>query len=238
MFSQIYQTPSIQWNNKFKHKLAITRDERLRQFYQQDLPQPNTPISEVKFVAVDFETTGLDPETNDIISIGLVPFTLNRIYLKQAKQWMVQPQGKLTEESVIIHGITHSELEGAPDLDHILEELLPALTGYIPVVHYRTIERYFLDNALRSRIGEGIEFPVLDTLNIELNIQRNKIGFWQRLKGYSVESLRLAQSRRRYNLPDYTPHHALTDAIATAELLQAQMAHYYKPTTPIKRFWL
>jgi DNA polymerase-3 subunit epsilon len=39
-------------------------------------------------------------------------------------------------------------------------------------------------------------------------------------------------------LPDYTPHHALTDAIATAELLQAQIAHHFSPDMPVKDFWL
>lgn len=107
------------------------------------------------------------------------------------------------------------------------------------MVHYRRIEREFLDQALRTRIGEGIEFPVLDTLQIEEDIQqRTSGGLWNKLKGNKPKSLRLAQSRRRYGLPDYTPHHALTDAIATAELLQAQIAHHYQADQPISSLWL
>ncbi len=105
-----------------------------------------------------------------------MPFDLNRIFLRQAKHWKVRPQEKLDEESVIIHGITHSELIDAPDLGEILAPLLESLAGKIVVVHYRRIEREFLDQALRSRIGEGIEFPVLDTLQIEENIQQKAAG--------------------------------------------------------------
>ncbi|MCV5979213.1 3'-5' exonuclease, partial [Escherichia coli] len=77
----------------------------------------------------------------------------------------------------------------------ILGELLPCLSGKIIVVHYRRIEREFLDQALKARIGEGIEFPVLDTLQIEENIQKRSAGgIWNRLKGKRPESLRLAQS--------------------------------------------
>ncbi|GAL22291.1 DNA polymerase III epsilon subunit [Vibrio maritimus] len=65
-------------------------------------------------MAVDFETTGLNPEKDGILSIGLVPFTLSRIKLNQAAHWTVRPKAKLEEESVVIHGITHNDLIDAP----------------------------------------------------------------------------------------------------------------------------
>ncbi len=239
MLKKLFQKPSIQWNAKFEQKVTLASDKNLIAYYSAGLPDPDTPISEVEFVAIDFETTGLDPDENDIITIGLVPFDLKRIYLRDSRHWKVRPKHKLDEESVIIHGITHSELIDAPDLSDILDELLPCLSGKIVVVHYRLIEREFLDKALRERIGEGIEFPVLDTMEIEENIQTKLISsLWDKLKGKKPESLRLAQSRRRYGLPDYTPHHALTDAIATAELLQAQISHHYRDSQAISEFWL
>ncbi|EEZ87665.1 DNA polymerase III subunit epsilon [Vibrio owensii] len=239
MIKKLFQKPTIQWHTKFQHKLEQAKDDRLIAFYGKALPAPDTPLSQVEFVALDFETTGLNPQKNGIITIGLVPFNLNRIFLRQAKHWKVRPQEKLDEESVIIHGITHSELIDAPDLGEILGPLLESLAGKIVVVHYRRIEREFLAQALRTRIGEGIEFPVLDTLQIEEDIQqRTSGGLWNKLKGNKPKSLRLAQSRRRYGLPDYTPHHALTDAIATAELLQAQIAHHYSEEQPISSLWL
>lgn len=239
MLKKLFQKPSIQWNSKFEQKLALTSDQNLVAYYSAGLPAPDTPLSEVDFVAIDFETTGLDPDENDIITIGLVPFNLKRIYLRESHHWKVRPKQKLDEDSVIIHGITHSELIDAPDLADILGELLPCLSGKIVVVHYRRIEREFLDKALRDRIGEGIEFPVLDTLQLEEDIQKNLTSsLWDKIKGKKPESLRLAQSRRRYGLPDYTPHHALTDAIATAELFQAQIAHHYRDSQAISEFWL
>ncbi len=239
MLKKLFQKPTIQWNAKFEQKLALTSDENLVAYYRAGLPDPNTPLSEVEFVALDLETTGLDPDANDIITIGLVPFNLKRIFLRNSRHWKVRPKQKLDEDSVIIHGITHSELIDAPDLGDILDELLPCLSGKIVVVHYNRIEREFLDKALRARIGEGIEFPVLDTLQLEETIQKKLTSsLWNKLKGKKPESLRLAQSRRRYGLPDYTPHHALTDAIATAELLQAQIAHHYRDGQAISEFWL
>ncbi|MHC6800285.1 3'-5' exonuclease [Vibrio antiquarius] len=239
MIKKLFQKPTIQWPTKFEQKLEMAKDENLIAFYSNKPPAPETPLSEVEFVALDFETTGLNPEKHDIITIGLVPFNLKRIFLRNSRHWKVRPQRALDEDSVIIHGITHSELIDAPDLGDILSELLPCLSGKIIVVHYRRIEREFLDKALKSRLGEGIEFPVIDTLHLEETIQQKRSSsLWERLKGKKPESVRLAQSRRRYGLPDYTPHHALTDAIATAELLQAQIAHHYSEDQPISEFWL
>ncbi|MCF7502436.1 MULTISPECIES: 3'-5' exonuclease [Vibrio] len=237
--NRLFSSPAVDWPFKFAQKLERSKDERLKQFYGEPLPDPETPLSEVTFLAVDFETTGLNPVKDGIITIGLVPFTLNRIYLRQARHWTLRPKQKLEEESVVIHGITHNDIIDAPDLNEVLEEILGAMAGHIPVVHYRRIERDFLDNALKVRLGEGIEFPVLDTLEIESQIQHKLAGgLWNKLKGKKPASVRLGQSRRRYHLPDYTPHHALVDAIATAELLQAQIAHHYSADMPLKDFWL
>ena len=58
-----------------------------------------------------------------------------------------------------------------------------------------------------------------------------------RLFGRQQLSIRLAASRGRYGLPRYRPHHALTDALASAELLQAQVGQRFAPDTPIRELW-
>jgi DNA polymerase-3 subunit epsilon len=61
---------------------------------------------------------------------------------------------------------------------------------------------------------------------------------WKMLTGTKPVSIRLADSRIRYGLPHYASHNALIDAIATAELLQAQIHHHFSPDTPIGDLWL
>ncbi|MGF1762875.1 3'-5' exonuclease [Aliivibrio kagoshimensis] len=229
----------LNWKAFLQIKALESKDKRLANFYNTGTYQGETQLKEIEFVALDFETTGLDANQNSIISIGLVPFTLQRIACRQAKHWFVTPEDKLKEESIIIHGITHSDLKGAPDLIRILEQLLDELAGKVVVVHYRRIERDFFDAALRSVINEGIVFPVIDTMQIEADIRQAKpksILNW--IRNARPDSIRLANSRTRYNLPLYPPHDALTDAIATAELLQAQIHHHFSPDTPIKKLWV
>lgn len=229
----------IPWPQRLASMAEQARDPRLKAYYQAGGPAADTPLKDVEMVAVDFETTGLDPNQHSIVSIGLVPFTINRVQCHGARHWVVKPKLPLEQESVTIHGITHAEVSEAPDLGEILDDLLQALAGRIMVVHYREIERPFLNVALKYRLDEGITFPVIDTMAIEAHLHPNRTPtWWQKLRGEKPMSIRLADSRTRYHLPHYPPHHALTDALATAELLQAQVQYHFSPDTPIKDLWL
>ena len=153
---------------------------------------------------------------------------------------MVKPVCELSSQSVTFHHITHSDVSDAPRLATVLDELLTMMAGKIMVVHYRNIERGFLDQAMRHLLGEGLQFPVIDTMQLEarLHPRRRRHG-WLRhlLNKQRPVSIRLADSRLRYGLPLYQAHHALTDAVATAELLQAQAATHYPPSTPVGELW-
>ena len=233
------QRSNISWSKIISNRLDIAQDDRLRDFYNLSIIDPDIPLSQVTFVALDFETTGLNPRKHDIVSIGLIPFTLRRIFCRNAGYWLVSPRKPLGEESVIIHGITHSDIDEAPDLKRILDDVLEAMAGKITIAHFHRIEREFFDNALKARIGEGIRFPIIDTMEIEAKIQeRENGGILNRLRGRHPLSIRLAESRNRYGLPPYQMHHALSDAMATAELFQAQIAYHYSPETTLGELWV
>lgn len=228
------------WPQRFAMLAETARDPRLKAYYAHGIPSGTSPLHDVPMVALDVETTGLDTVRDGIVSIGVVPMTTTRIQLSASRYWVVQPRVELTPESVTIHAITHAQIEAASDMSAILGELLQALAGRIVVVHCRSIERGFLDTAFKARIGEGIEFPVIDTMELEARLHRKPPSLMDRLLGRRARaaSIRLAASRTRYRLPRYRAHHALTDALASAELLQAQVAHRFSPQAPLRELWL
>lgn len=233
------QRETLPWPERFRELAMETADERLRAFYEAGCVSAETPVKDVAFVALDFETTGLDPTRHSIVSIGLVPFNIDRIQLGGSRHWLVKPQLPLHQTSVTVHGITHTDIDEAPDLNEVLGEILTCMAGRIPVVHYRNIERPFFNVALKWRIGEEIHFPVMDTMAIEAHLHPNRRPtWWQTLKGQKPVSIRLADSRTRYGLPHYPPHNALVDALASAELLIAQIQHHFSPETPVGDLWL
>ncbi|MCX2524135.1 3'-5' exonuclease [Larsenimonas rhizosphaerae] len=226
------------WPEYMSERARRVKHPLLRDFFSAAPLDPETPVGEVPMVALDLETTGLDATRHDIVSIGLVPFRLERIPMRESRYWVVSPRRKLSNKSVTFHHITHSEVAQAPDLSDVLDDVMGMLKGRLVVVHYRHIERPFLDLALRERLGEGAVFPVIDTMGLEARLHRRRRWVWlRRMAGRPPASIRLFESRQRYNLPIYQGHHALGDALATAELLQAQVAFHHSPDTPIRRLW-
>ena len=225
------------WNTRYAQLADDAQNNLLKEFYLSTFSDASASVKDIPFVALDFETTGLNSKTDDIVSVGLVPFTLARIYCKQSKHWVVQPRRNLSESSIVIHGITHNDVDNAPDFDNIIAPLLDALRSKVIVVHYAAIERGFFNSALLLRLKEHIEFMVVDTMELERRALKAKQGLIGQLFNTKLGSLRLNDCRKRYSLPVYEGHHALTDALATAELLQAQLRHHYTEETPLFTIW-
>ncbi len=237
---------SFDWQNRFKDLSCQTKKATLLDYYRAPLPDASTPIKEVKLLALDLETTGMDPETDAIVSIGFVPFTLNGIDLARARHMLVKPEMPLSHESCAIHTITHTELSHAQGFHAHFNALLAAMKHHIPVVHYHHMERQFLSRSAGRFFSDPFEFPLIDTMMIEDSLMGHKKTpvFKKWLAKFlgnppkKQHSLRLDAARQRYHLPRYTPHHALTDAISTAELFMAQVQTHFDPTTALGDFWI
>lgn len=210
------------WQEAYAQLAQECQSPALRRFYEAGVPGLSKPLAETPLVSLDIETTGLDSSKDDVISIGLVDFNLELIRLNSARYWLAKPHGPLTPESVTIHEITHSEIQDAPRLSSLMDDLLEAIAGKIVVVHCAAIERPFLYQAAMKHYGEPLMFPMLDTMGIEASIIHKP--WWQRFG--RQPSLRLDACRQRYNLPRYRAHQALMDAVSCAELFQAQAAHH------------
>ena len=227
------------WTGEFAKRQKQAKYPALKHYYAQGVISADTPIAEAPLVALDFETTGLNPKTDSIVSIGLVAMTVKRIRCQEAQHWIIKPDTELKTKSVVIHGITHSDVADAPSFNRVLDELLQHLQGKVVVAHHKDIEVRFLNSALKHYIGEEIVFPCIDTMALEARFSRTiKRTFLRSLLGQKTPSIRLTDCRSRYRLPYYRQHNALTDALACAELLQAQVASYYPDdNVPISAIW-
>src|SRR5690554_7758105 len=83
--------PSVDWP-QYMASRASSPHAALARFYGAAWPDAETPMGEVEFMALDLETKGLDAQRHAIVSIGLIPVTLNRIRSDQAWYQVVRPQ--------------------------------------------------------------------------------------------------------------------------------------------------
>lgn len=227
------------WRSRFTERAATARDPRLQAFYRHTPVAPETPARQAPLLALDIETSGLDDDRDAIVSIGLIPLRHDRIRCAGARHWIVRPDRTPGEIAAAIHGITHARLNAAPLFEDLFDELLRAMAGKIVVAHCAVIERRFLSAASAKLTGERLVFPVIDTMRLEERKYPSGRFDWllRWFFGTGKPSLRLDATRRRYGLPSYRPHHALTDALATAELFQAQVQTDYPPDVPVSRLW-
>lgn len=68
---------------------------------------------EDEYVVFDTETTGLNPKTDDILSIGAVKIKQNRILLNDRFYTVVKPEREINEETIKIHGLRKKTLKTA-----------------------------------------------------------------------------------------------------------------------------
>jgi DNA polymerase III subunit epsilon len=171
-----------------------------------------TPWRLAHFVVVDLELSGLDPRHDEIISFAAVPVDAGRIVAGNAVYGLSRNTRDLPEESVLVHGIRTVDLADAPPLDEAIAPLLTVLTGRVLVAHAAWIERSFLDPVLR-RHGERLRGPILDTRDLGrlLALERGMPAGESSLSGLA----------RSLGLPVHRPHHALGDALTTAQVFIA-----------------
>lgn len=179
---------------------------------------PRTPITDIHYVAIDTELTGLDEKKDSIVSIGAVRMAGGRIELANTFERLVSPRTKLNHESVVIHEITPSELEAQPYIDAALAEFLEFCGEGVLVGHFTAIDLAFLNREMKRLHGRELSNPALDTLSIyDWLRKRNKSRdcFVTPIAGY-----RLYDIAKCMDIPISNAHNAVMDAFTTAQLFQ------------------
>jgi len=202
-----------------------------REFLAHPFPSLKEDFRNADFAALDLETTGLDPQTDQILSVGLVVVRKGtRIDLATAMHRLIRPQGDIPEQTAVIHQITDDQAATGGRLREVMAEVLQRLAGRVLLAHHARVEVRFLNLACRRLYGQDLVIPVADTQVLA------KRALDRTTQGYHGGALRLAALRSRYNLPRYPAHNALSDALAAAELFLALTArHAPGHKVPLKR---
>jgi DNA polymerase-3 subunit epsilon len=214
-----------------KKALARARPGPLADFLAVVPPERKADCRKIPIMAIDLETTGLDPEADDILSIGMVEIDDWGIRLGTAWHRIVRIDKAIPGETAVIHQITDDRAAAGDPLEALLPEVLRRMAGKPMLVHYSPIEQNFLDAACRRLFGAPFVTPIIDTLEIAQRVYERRNHLIQ------PGDLRLFNLRPRYNLPQYKAHNALSDALATAELFLALADNLYPQSAcPLGQF--
>jgi DNA polymerase-3 subunit epsilon len=117
-----------------------------------------------------------------------------------------------------VHRLRDCELREGAAQAAVLQRFLEVAGGRVLVFHHAPLDLAFLDKACTQLFAAPLLMPTVDTLRLEHR------QMTRREQTIGEGDLRLAACRERYGLPPHAAHSALDDALATAELLLAQLA--------------
>jgi DNA polymerase-3 subunit epsilon len=166
----------------------------------------------------DAEMSSLDARQGELLSLGWVAIDDGCITLASARHILLRAQQGVGQ-SATIHRLRDCELNDGVHAAVAMEQLLAAATGRILVFHNARLDLAYLNRQAMEVWAAPLCWPVIDTLRLEQQ------GLRGRDQPIRPADLQLATCRRRYGLPEYPAHNALWDALATAELLLAQVSH-------------
>jgi DNA polymerase-3 subunit epsilon len=177
-----------------------------------------TPVEDAAFVVIDTELTGLDGKKDSIVSVGAVRMRGGRISLGDPFYRLIKPQAALTRESVIIHGITPSDLAEERDSAAVLAEFIGYCGTAVVVGHCVAIDVEFINRELKRVLGPRLPDRVLDTA--ELYAWMGKRQLLDRCFASPPREPGLYRLARCLDIQVAEAHNALVDAFTSAQLFQ------------------
>lgn len=168
-----------------------------------------------KLAVIDFETTGLTPETDRVIEAGIVCF--DNGVLSAHRNWLINPGMPVPEEARAVHKISDEELAGAPTFVQVLPEIVAMLHGHLPVAYNAEFDRRFL----RAEIERSLQVvsPLPPALEPEVTWIDPLV--WVRELMQDEKSRKLTDVTARLGISLEQAHRAAGDAEATGRVLLA-----------------
>ncbi|GAB7390213.1 helicase C-terminal domain-containing protein [Lactococcus garvieae] len=157
-----------------------------------------------RYAVVDLEATDAHSSQNKIIQIGIALVEGGEVVDTYTTD--VNPHESLLPRIASLTGLSDRRLSKAPDFSEVAEEVRQKLEGTIFVAHNARFDYSLLMKSLFP-LGLDLELPRVDTVELARVV-------FPTFEKYGMEAL-----SERLDLRHDQPHAALSDALATAELL-------------------
>jgi DNA polymerase III epsilon subunit family exonuclease len=124
-------------------------------------------LTDVSFVALDTETTGLFPMMHQLVEIGAVRFWLDGREVVTF-QTLIYPQLPIPPDVQQVHGINNTMVRGKPTIEHVLPQFIEflGLPDTILLAHNAPFDLGFLAMALTRLCISCPPYYLFDTLGM------------------------------------------------------------------------
>ena len=173
---------------------------------QKSFDDMGTPLNEVTFCVIDFETTGSSSDFDRITEIGAAKYRSGECL--GTFQTLVNPECPIPPFITVLTGITEAMLLPAPRIESVLPTLLNFIGDAVIVAHNARFDMGFLNASLVRDGREPLSNKVVDTVHLARRLVRDE-----------VPDCKLGTLASRLRLAHQPSHRALDDVLATGDLL-------------------
>ena len=175
---------------------------------QRSFDDLGTPLSQVTFVVLDVETTGGSPASASLTEVAAARYRGGE--LLATYQTFVRPDERIPPSITALTGISDAMVADAPRIGEMLPSFLEFLGGGVVVGHNVRFDLSFLNHALESTGRDRLANAIVDTLALARRLVRDM-----------VPNCKLGTLAATLRLPHQPSHRALSDVLATGDLLHA-----------------
>ena len=159
----------------------------------------------LEYVVLDIETTGFNPQKEDLLEIGAVKYR-NGEKLEQFSS-LIRPGKEISEEITKLTGITTEMVADAPLPEEVLQRFKEFCAGAVLVAHNARFDIGFISAKYQQLLGEKPTPVYLDTLGLARSV-------WPNFKSY-----RLNNVAKELGIKLQNHHRATDDAQCAADIL-------------------
>lgn len=176
-------------------------------------------FSEVVFVVLDLETSGLDVGKDKILSFGGVKIVGGQIQVHQSLEKVFRQKKDTINENSEIHGLLNKEISEGDEKDEGLREVWDFIGDAIVVGHHVGFDYSMLDIAFQKYFKKGLDNLTLDTATLAIRLEKGALG-----DNFRKEEFGLDELCKRFEIETFDRHTAPGDAFITAQLLLKLLA--------------
>ena len=168
------------------------------------------PPPDGEWVALDCETTGLDVQRDQIISIGAVRIVGNLLLTSQRLELLVRPERALNADSVRVHQLRESDVALGIDPAQAMRQLLEFVGSRPLVGYFLEFDVAMINREIWPLLGVRLPQPKIEVSAMYYDFKNRQLPAHQR--GGTID-LRFATMMNALNLPLRDAHDALNDAV-------------------------
>jgi DNA polymerase III subunit epsilon len=190
-------------------RLAAGMADAVQDWRQLAEPAAQHPVDATRWVVVDVESSGLDPRRDQLISVGAIAVCGDTILLADSFEVILQQDRTSAAENILVHGIgAQAQETGTPAVQALIQ-----LLGFIGkdrlVAFHAAFDETLLVRAMREHLGLKFRRHWFDLAYLCPALCPDLAGSCASLDDWLG----------RFGIANFARHNALSDALATAQLL-------------------